>query len=63
MLLNKYLCTLFICRHTGGIECANSLSLVYTPKRISFRLVSIRLKRIIFYTFHLKPRIIMQGFV
>ena len=49
MLLNKYLCTLFICRHTGGIECANSLSLVYTPKRISFRLVSIRLKGIIFY--------------
>ena len=26
-----------IYRHTGGIECANSLGLVYTPKRTPFR--------------------------
>ena len=39
MLLNEmyFFC---ICRHTGSIECANSLSLTYTPKQVPFGLVS-----------------------
>lgn len=36
----KYTITVFLVtcyRHTGSIECANSLSLVYTPKSTAFR--------------------------
>ena len=32
-------CFVFVCRHTGRIECANSLSLVYTPKQCTYRFV------------------------
>ena len=34
-----YFSSFIICRHTGSIECANSLSLVYTPKRMPLRYV------------------------
>ncbi|XP_028406803.1 uncharacterized protein LOC114529245 [Dendronephthya gigantea] len=32
-------------RHTGGIECANSLGLVYTPKRTPFRYSAYKARR------------------
>lgn len=35
-------------RHTGNLECANNLSLVYTPKRCSYRLVEF------FFNVHLR---------
>ena len=34
-----------ICRHTGGIKCANSLRLVYTPKRMPLRYKSYKARK------------------
>lgn len=40
-------------RHTGRIECANSLSLVYTPKRCSYSYKVYKARKQLDWNFHM----------